>query len=432
MEARLAAAGLPPLPRAAWARVDLDALAANLTAIRAVAGPRVRVEPVVKADAYGHGAVPIARELATAGADGFCVAAYDEAVELREAGIEAPILVLYPVPPDLVGDAVRRGIAVSAGDPVHLERTLAAAVADPSSRPAAGAPGERRLSVELEMETGLGRSGFDDDGLLAAAARVGATPGASLAGIWTHLQAPEDHPRTARQIERFEVACSRLAESRLAPSRRHVAASGAIALGSVLGYDAIRPGLMVYGILPEEVPPAVGPLASLRPVLSVHARPVRVMDLPAGWGISYGPTFETTRPSRIATLPVGYGDGWPRALSNRGEALVRGVRAPLVGTVSMDAVMVDVTDVPGPAITIEDEFVLLGRQGADQISAAELARRRGSISWEVVTAIARRMPRVYDSDAGPVGIRTLMSAGIVWRASSSGTATSATWRSTRS
>jgi alanine racemase len=146
--------------------------------------------------------------------------------------------------------------------------------------------------------------------------------------------------------------------------------------------------------------------------MALLARPVRVADLPAGWGISYGPSFRTTRPSRIATLPLGYGDGWPRSLSNRAEALVRGGRVPLVGNVAMDAVMADVTDVPGPPVTTADEFVLLGRQGAAEITVAELARGRTTNSWEAVTGMARRLPRVYHARSGPEGIRTLVSGGI--------------------
>jgi alanine racemase len=144
-------------------------------------------------------------------------------------------------------------------------------------------------------------------------------------------------------------------------------------------------------------------------VMSLHARPVRVRDLPSGWGIGYGPSFVTARPSRIATLPLGYGDGWSRALSNRAWALVRGTRAPIVGNVAMDAVMVDVTDVPGEPVSTADEFVLLGRQGTAGITAADLAAARGTNSWEVVTAMAARLPRVYHARSGPQGIRTLVS-----------------------
>jgi alanine racemase len=189
-----------------------------------------------------------------------------------------------------------------------------------------------------------------------------------------------------------------------------VAASAALIDGDVASYDGIRPGLAIYGLVPDELAPAgipPGILGALRPVMALYARPVRVQELAEGWGVSYGPTFRTSRPSRIATLPLGYGDGWSRLLSNRATSIVRGVRVPLVGNVAMDAVMADVTDVPGPPVTVRDEFVLLGASGDERITVAELAQLRTTNSWEVVTGMARRLPRVYHAAAGPVGLRVL-------------------------
>jgi alanine racemase len=189
-------------------------------------------------------------------------------------------------------------------------------------------------------------------------------------------------------------------------------ASGGLLLGGVLGLDGVRPGLATYGLVPDELLADAGPrpvsdASSLRPVLSLRARPVRVADLPAGWGISYGPTFTTSRASRIATLPIGYGDGWPRSLSNRTEAIVRGRRVPIVGNVAMDAVMADVTDIPGAPVTPGDEFVLIGSQGEERITAADVAAARRTNSWEVVTNLAARLPRVYHAASVPRQTRTL-------------------------
>jgi alanine racemase len=227
------------------------------------------------------------------------------------------------------------------------------------------------------------------------------------------MQAPEHEARTRDQLERFDAAVSTLRAAGIDLRIRHAAASGGLLLGNVATLDAIRPGLAIYGLTPDELLDApateVAAAASLRPVLSLRARPVRVADLPPGWGIGYGPTFTTSRPSRIATLPLGYGDGWPRSLSNRGEALVRGRRVPLVGNVAMDAVMADVTDVPGDSVSAADEFVLIGRQGDDEITVAEVAAMRSTNSWEVVTAMAGRLPRVYHAASGPVAVRTLVS-----------------------
>ncbi len=408
IDQRLAAAGLPPLPRTAWLQIDLDRLAANLTVFRAALPDGVRVEPVVKADAYGHGAVPVARALEAAGADGLSVAAFDEAVELRSGGVRCPILCLYAVPPAVVPEAMRLDLAVAATGEEALERTIAAAGA--AWHGERGARPRRALRIHLDVETGLGRAGIAPDRVTHWTRRLAAAPGVRLAGIWSHLQQADDRPRTEAQGGRFEDALGRLAEAGVRLPRRHLAASAGLLGGVVPAYDGVRIGLATYGIVPDDVPAEAAtrpPASAILPILSLHARPVRVADLPTGTGISYGPTFSTTRPSRIATLPLGYGDGFARALSNRAEALVRGRRVPLVGNVAMDAVMADVTDVPGPPVSIDDEFVLLGTQGSETIPVEDLARMRTTNPWETVTAMSRRLPRVYHAAAVPVTVRTL-------------------------
>jgi len=401
IERRLAEAGLGPLPRTAWLEIDLEALRGNLAVLRRLAGPGVPIRPVVKADAYGHGAVPVALALEAAGADGFCVAAIDEAVELREGGVLGPILVLYPVPAVWVGLASRLGIAVAGGDGPALAEVVRAAAAVESGQP---------LAVDLEVETGLGRGGFDENDLVAAARLIASSPGVALTGLWTHFQAVEDAAITRGQIARFEAAVAAVAATGIHLPPRHVAASAALLAEGMVAYDGVRPGLAVYGLVPDELSASTVPawvLDDLRPAMSLRARAVRVADLPVGSGVSYGPTFRTRRPSRIATLPLGYGDGWPRLLSNRASAIVRGQRVPLVGNVAMDAVMADVTDVAGPPVDGSDEFTLLGASGGDQITVADLAQQRTTNSWEVVTGMARRLPRVYHAASGPVGLRTL-------------------------
>lgn len=363
------------------------------------------MHPVVKADAYGHGALPVARALAEAGADGVCAATFDEALELRAAGIDLPILVLYPIPAMVAAEARAARIAATAGDGELLAALLEAVGDAPRSEP---------LGLHIEVETGLGRGGFAVDEVVEAARTIEASEGAVIAGLWTHLQAAEDAGRSAAQLERFEAAIGALRRAGVRLPARHLAASGGLLQDGVATYEGVRPGLAMYGIVPDELLDRASPRAGvpaealrLRPVLSLRARPVRVTDLPAGWGISYGPTFTTRRPSRIATLPLGYGDGWPRSLSNRASALVRGRRVPLVGNVAMDAVMADVTDVPGPPVTVHDEFVLLGMQGGEVITAADLAAARGTNSWEVVTDLAARLPRVYHAASVPRELRTL-------------------------
>ncbi len=411
-----------------------------MAAIRAVVGADVAVWPVVKADAYGHGMVPMALALASMAVDGLCVAGLDEAMALRSAGLSVPLLVLYPIPPDGVAAAATAGIAITAGgDRSLLERTLAAA----ADRPSGATP----LLVHLEIDTGLGRGGVAPSDAARVADRIVQGDGVRLEGVWSHIQEEADTPRTAAQLGRFRdvidaiAAIGALEPAATATDRAaatlHLAATGGILLGIAGLGSAVRPGLSVYGLVPEGLVglsdlPGESLVAALRPAMSLLARPVRVADLPAGWGISYGPSFTTARPSRIATLPIGYGDGWPRSMSNRAEALVRGVRVPLVGNVAMDAVMADVTDIPGPPVTVDDEFVLIGRQDDARIDAVDVARSRTTNVWEVITSMSARLPRVYHAHAVPVGLRTLTVERYPWPASSSGTATSAISRSTPS
>ena len=398
--------------------MDLSSVAANLRAIRAMSGA-VAVMPVVKAEAYGHGMVPVARTLAGAGADALCVATLDEALALRAAGIECEVLVLYPIPADGVAEAIRAGLTVASGTAASVDAVLRAADAAGATDAAratdaagvtGGGGGAGRLRIELEVETGLGRGGVEPSAIVALAGRIAAA-GASISGVWSHLQETEVESITAEQIRRFDDAIDALRAAGIAIPRRHLGASAAIVLGTVPRYDGVRPGLVTYGLIPDELLgdetkaalPLMPDAAGLRPVLSLRARPVRVADLPAGHGVSYGPTWRAPRPSRIATLPIGYGDGWPRALSNRAQVLVRGVRAPVVGNIAMDATMVDVTDVPGPPVDLADEFVLIGRQGTDEIAAVDVARWRTTNSWEVVTSLSGRLARVYDAAAGALG-----------------------------
>jgi alanine racemase len=397
---------LPPLPRSAWIEIDLDAVVSNARLLAGSLPSGIRFEAVVKGDAYGHGAVPVARALVGAGVQSLSVATFDEGLELRQAGISVPILVLFPIPPELVPDAMRLCLSVTAGDQTLLERTLG--ILDGLTD--ADVPADRELPVHLEVETGLGRGGLHSTDVPAAAAAIEASPRARLAGLWSHLQAAGDPDRTADQAARLGVASGLLEEVGMTMPDRHLAASGGMLAATAPGYDVVRIGLAMYGIVPDGLTVDerhAGAVAGLRPVLSLRARPVRVTELAAGTGVSYGPTFVTSRPSRIATLPLGYADGWPRSLSNRAQVLVRGRRVPAVGTVAMDAVMIDVTDVPGAPVTVDDEFTLIGSQGEETIDATEVARWGNTISYEIVTAMSGRLPRVYYAAARAVQMRAV-------------------------
>ena len=406
---------LPPLPRSARLDIDLDALAGNIRVIGEILPPGIRMEPVVKADAYGHGAVMVARTLVGAGIRSLSVATYDEALELRQAGVEVPILIVFPIPPELAPQARHHRLSVSAGDRTLLQRILAALdAADGGPRALAGVDYLTKvgppLAIQIEVETGLGRGGVAPECVTATAAMIERSPHARLAGLWSHLQAAGDPVISGEQGRRFGVAAGLLDAVGAAVPSRHLAASGGIFTSGVGGCDVVRVGLAQYGLVPDglEVPADFRAAAArLRPVMSLRARPVRVAWLEAGTGISYGPSFRTSGRSLIATLPVGYADGYSRAFSNRARVLVRGTSVRQVGTVAMDAIMVDVTDVPGPEVTVDDEFTLLGEQGSERIEAAEVAHWGDTISYEVLAGWSGRLPRVYYSAARAVGFRTL-------------------------
>ena len=340
---------MPPLARAAWIEVDLDALTGNLAALRDAAGPGVRIEPVVKADAYGHGAVVVARTLEDAGVDGLSVATLDEALELRAAGIALPLLVLFPIPPSGVP------AAIAAGDRREPRRRRAV-----GRRRGGGGPGRRGrgaagpLDVHLEVDTGLGRGGVAPEVAAETIRRIQAAPGVRLAGVWTHLAAAERPDSVREQDATFRAALSPLAEAvAWGRGRRRSGATWPAAAGSWArvprGGRPSAPGSASTGSSPRAWWP--GPAATgrsrgcARCSASTPAGPRdRAGRRPRG---QLRAVFVTERVRGSRTLPVGYGDGWHRSYSDRASALVRGVRVPLVGRVAMDAVMADVTDVPG-------------------------------------------------------------------------------------
>jgi alanine racemase len=371
------------------AEVNLEALRHNLRVVRRAAGG-ARVWCVLKADAYGHGAPAVARTLERAGADGFCVALLEEAVELREAGIGAPILIMgghYGSDPGAYEEVVTRGLVPVVHD---IEQVAAFA------RVVRGGVAPGPVAVHLKVDTGMARLGVTMQALPELAARLAEYPEVRVAGLMTHL-ASADAPtekQTAEQMARFEEATALLARRGVSPKIRH-AANSAATLRAQARFDVVRPGIALFGVSPEVAGRAL--TTELRPVMRVRTEIVAVRDVPAGAPVGYGATWCAPRASRIATLPLGYADGLSRRLAGVGAVLVRGKRAPIVGAVSMDMTMVDVTDVPGA--DVRDETVVLGRQegplGKDCIGADEIAARADTIPWEVLTSVSRRVPRFY-------------------------------------
>jgi alanine racemase len=368
----------------AWAEVSLAAVRANIGALAAVAAP-AEVCAVVKADGYGHGAVSIARAALEAGAAWLGVAQVPEATQLRDAGIEAPILLLSEPRSAEVQEALDARVRITVYRPALIDELAAAA----SAR--RGPP----VSVHLKVDTGMRRVGVEVGDVAAVATRIASAPALALESVWTHCAVADevDSEFTALQLERYEAALAAVAAAGITVPLRHAANSAAAIAHPASRYDLVRCGIAVYGIPPA---PALAGLVPLEPAVRLATEVSFVKDLPAGEGISYGLRHHTDRATRVATLPIGYADGVFRALSLTGQTvLVDGRRCPMVGVVTMDQLMVDLG--PDSAVQPGAEAVLLGEQGAERITPDEWATRLGTISYEVVCAIGARVERRYTS-----------------------------------
>jgi alanine racemase len=364
----------------------LHALRHNLRVVRKHAAG-ADVWAVLKADAYGHGAPAVARTLERAGVDGFCVALLEEGIELREAGIVVPILVMG----GHFGHAHDEAIARALVPVVHDIESITAFASLVRSGTVSGP-----IDVHLKVDTGMSRLGATMRELPSVAARLAEASELRVRGLMTHLACADaaDDLETNEAMVRFGEAMAVLARYGIRPDVRHAANSAALLRGQAR-FEVVRPGIALFGVAPRL---AGKPLTDeLKPVMRVRSEIVSLRELEAQSPVGYGATWRASRPSRIATVPVGYADGFSRHLGNAGHVLVRGRRAPIVGAVSMDLTMVDVTDVDGASV--RDEVVVLGAQdgplGRDAIGADEIAVAAGTIPWEVMTSISRRVPRFY-------------------------------------
>ncbi len=382
--------------RCTVARVDLDAVGRNLRAIReflrvgaderavtAAARQPPKIIAVVKANAYGHGAERVALALEHAGADMLACADIEEGIVLRRAGVRVPILVFG---------------ALSVSDLDGLfEHALTPTISTPSAARAVEAAAVRRgtaVGYHVKIDTGMNRLGFRHDNLQRTLPEVLASPHLRLEAIYTHFAAADDPGRElfSEQRQHFEQACQTITALSGVDLPRHACNSAALLRDSRVWYDFVRPGLLLYGI----VPPPLASTIPLEPVMSLTSRVVGVKGLRPGEGVGYGWKYQAGEPRTIAVVPAGYADGLDTRLSGRGVVLVRGCRAPIVGAVSMDMITVDVTDVP--EVTPGDEVVLLGRQGEEswqQIDAREVASAIGTIPWEIVCRLGSRVERQY-------------------------------------
>ena len=369
-----------PLHARCWAEVDLAALARNVGVVRECAGPDADILAIVKADAYGHGMIPVARALAATGkVAAFGVANVAEASQLRDGLPEAKITLLSPALPTERQDVVRLGLRpwVSSMAEVLDYARLAVEVRGPAGLP---------FDLEIKVDTGMGRMGVLEEGFDSLRRAVMRLRALHLGGVVTHLpSADEDEKFTTEQLRRFD-----LFRDRVPPGANFHAQNSAGLIGFARdGRTMVRPGLMLYGASP--VPTFK---KRLRPVLALKTRVTLVRELPPGRGVSYGRTFVTPRAMRVGTLAAGYADGYPRHLSNAGtEVLVRGRRCPLLGRVTMDQIMIDLSALP--EVDAGEEVALIGRQGAEEITAAELAAKAGTVPWEIFTGLTTRVTRVY-------------------------------------
>ncbi|MEA3400697.1 MAG: alanine racemase [Armatimonadota bacterium] len=375
--------------RPAYLEIDLDAIRGNVRAIQQLVGPRRGIAAVVKANAYGHGAVEVARAAIEAGAALLCVALVDEGIELRDAGITAPILVLGPPDPMEA--------------PLYREHDLVATLSSPAHAcmmAEAARDADSVAGVHVKLDTGMGRHGARPDVAERLARKLMEMPEVHVEGVFSHFadSTNPDLSWSREQLRRFREMLPLLDDLGDGPLLRHMANSAATVRMPQAHLDAVRPGSILYGINPG-YPPELVP-DGVRPALSLRCRIGVVKLVEVGEPVGYGCTWRAPRDSRIAVLPVGYADGYARALSGNADVLIGGRRCPVVGRVSMDAITVDVTNAEAAT---GDEAVLIGRQGEERITVEELAQRASSIVEEVCSRLSARLPRRYigRAEGGP-------------------------------
>jgi alanine racemase len=363
--------------RPAWAEIDLGAIRHNVSTIHAGLAPGCEYMAVVKANAYGHGDIEVARAALEGGATWLGVILVEEGRRLREAGIDAPILLLHEVP----AADISRAISLNLTMPVFTAGTLEA-IGEQAASP---------VSVHVKVDTGLNRLGVPASALEDFAALLAKQPRVEVEGVFSHFAIAEDpaHPDTVRAVERFNDAMDRLASYGITPAIRHIGSSATAIAHSEAQFDLVRVGISTYGIPPAT---ALEGAVALRPAMSLKAQVAMAKRVGAGEGISYGLRYRLERESMIATIPLGYADGWPRHTTGRTNVLIRGRRYPVVGTICMDSFMADLGD---DECEIGDEVVLIGSQGSQIITASEVASGLGTIAYEVVTAITTRIERVF-------------------------------------
>jgi alanine racemase len=376
-----------------WVEVDLDAFEWNIERVRGIVPAGVRILLVVKADAYGHGAVRISQQAAECGVDMLGVATLDEGRELRGAGIELPVLILSPVLREELDEVLENDLAVSASS-VEFAR-------------AASTEAVRRgvtCRMHVEVDTGMGRAGLSAASAVEAIAEMSSMEGLDLEGIFTHFPASDvDSDFTGEQIDSFRGIIDRLSDIGITFEYVHTANSAAILNFPGSHFNMIRPGLLVYGHSPSL---ALHDILDVRPVMSFKSRLLLVREAPAGSSVSYGRTYITPSDMTIGVIAAGYGHGMSHRLSNRGAVLFRGGRVPIIGRVTMDMTMIDLSGFDGPASG--EEVVIFGRQGEEEISVDDIAGWDGSLNYEVLCRISKRVVRIYMKSGRVESLKSLL------------------------
>lgn len=365
-------------PMRVYAEIDLDAIRHNVSAMKTIVGDKIGVLAVIKANAYGHGAVEVAHALQGIAA-GFCVATAEEALELRAADITEPILILGYVFPDAVEKLIAADISLTVFD-----RESAEMISQTAARL------NKTAKIHIKLDTGMGRIGFlPNDDSVAEVCRIAALPNLKLQGLFSHFARADEADKTSanRQFARYDEFAAKLKAAGVEITYHHLCNSAGITEMPMARYDLVRCGITTYGIYPsDEVDRS---LVNLKPAMAVYSHIAYVKEVPAGTTVSYGSTFVAQKPMKIATIPVGYADGYPRSLSGKGYMMIRGQKAPVLGRVCMDQCMVDVTDIEG--VCRGDKVTVLG-EGVD---ADVMQNLSGRLHYEIVCDISPRVPRIY-------------------------------------
>ncbi len=371
----------------AWAEINLDNIAHNVREIRKITSKRAEIMGVVKADAYGHGVFEVTKTLLDNGVDSLAVSMLDEAIQLRKNGIDVPILILGYTDPVRAEEIISYNVTQTV-----FSHDLAEALSQAALKMG------KKVKIHIKVDTGMTRIGFMPGySAVKNIMKIDKLPGIIIEGLFTHLACADEKDKsyTKMQFEKFMSIWNELNRIGIIIPLKHAANSAAIIENPEIHMDIVRPGIIIYGLYPsEEVDKK---RIGLKPAMSLKANVILVKDVEPGTSISYGRTFTTERKSRIATIPVGYADGYTRLLSNKGSVLLNGGKAPIVGRICMDQCMIDVTDLENE-VRVGDEVILIGTQGNSTISADSIAKDLGTINYEVVSLIGKRIPRFYISN----------------------------------